>query len=139
VALQGPRPVRRTARARSRARQITQHVVRITMKTRFVLCAMVVGAVLAGRPAAAQPVRPFLPPDFNPLAPDFNDKINEKVNESIEKAMEKAQTATSSSSVRVRVPPVPPMPPAPFGTADSLYENARNLIDRDRYDLAMRQ
>ena len=106
-----------------------------------------------GAPAAAQP----LPPDFNPL-PRL-----EKVSAAVEKAMEKAQTAVEKSqekiqgkmefafqdakprptpNVKVRVPPIPPMPPLgsmTFGTADGLYENARNLIDRERYDQAVRQ
>jgi TolA-binding protein len=114
-------------------------------------------------PAAAQP----LPPDFNPLAPDFNEKIQESIDKAMEKAQaaieksrEKVQEKVQESqqrvqdrmafafqdgtprpmpNVNVKIPPIPPMPPVSFGGADGLYDNARNLIDRERYDLAMRQ
>jgi hypothetical protein len=36
-------------------------------------------------------------------------------------------------------PPLPPLPPIAFGGADSLYEDARNLIDRERYDQAVKR
>ncbi len=115
-----------------------------------------------GGPAAAQ----SLPPDVNPFAPGFNPlppDFNEKIQESIDKAMEKAQEAIEQSqekmqdkmafafqdgsprpmpNVNVKIAPMPPMPPlgpTSFGGADGLYDNARNLIDRERYDLAMRQ
>ena len=113
-----------------------------------------------GAPASAQPLPPDFSPfsqDFNPLPPDFD----EKVQTAIDKAMEKAQTAIEQSQEKiqekiqgtmafafqdgtprpmpVKIAPMPPLPPMAFGGADGLYDNARNLIDRERYDLAMRQ
>jgi hypothetical protein len=49
------------------------------------------------------------------------------------------QDGTPRPIPNVKVPPMPPIPPMAFGAADGLYDNARNLIDRERYDLAMRQ
>jgi TolA-binding protein len=127
------------------------------------LCA--IGAPAAAQ-SLPPDVNPFSP-DFNPLPPDFNEKIQESIDKAMEKAQEaieksqdkikeKAQESQQRvqdrmafafqdgkpmPNVNVKIPPMPPMPPMPpvsFGGADGLYDNARNLIDRERYDLAMR-
>jgi len=105
-----------------------------------------------------------LPPDWNPLPPDFNplpDDFDVKLKDAVQKAMDKAQDALLKAqekageklfafqnaephpmpNVKVVVPPVPPMPPAVFGgtPADVLYQEARDSIDRERYDVALRR
>jgi HEAT repeat protein len=118
----------------------------------FLVCAL-------GAPAAAQPFAPdvAVPRDFPALPPDFDEKVNtaiekamEKANEAIEKAQEKTQEKMFAfqdanprplPNVSVKVGPVPPMPPVTFGgaPADVLYQEARDSIDRERYDLALRR
>jgi len=99
-----------------------------------------------------------LPPDFDPLPPDFDVKINDAIQKAMDKAQEAVQKAQEKTqekmfafqnaeprpmpNVRVGpVPPMPPMPPAVFGgtPADVLYQEARDSIDRERYEVALRR
>lgn len=104
----------------------------------------------------SQDFTPF-PPDLNiePFLPDFDSKVNEAVEKAMEKAqdaVEKAQQkieekglfafqgATPHPMPNVKIAPMPPLPPMVWaGGAEGLYDQARDSIDRERYDLAMRR
>jgi hypothetical protein len=101
----------------------------------------------------------FTPSDFDFLPPDFDAKVNDAV----EKAMERAQDSIDKVQQKieergvfafqngnpnphpapnVRVGPIvmPPMPPMVFGNgADAMYQQARDMIDHERYDQAMKR
>jgi TolA-binding protein len=91
---------------------------------------------------------------------DVAAKAQEKAQEAIEKAQEKLEEKFPGPSFAFQdgkpagsgagrgagrgagagsVPPMPPTPPVAFGGADALYDQARSLIDRERYDDALRR
>ena len=133
----------------------------IALGAGVLMCAL--GARVDAQPLAPDfnPLPPDfnpLPPDFDPLPPDFDVKINEAIQKAMDKAQETVQKAREKTqekmfafqnaeprpmpNVRVgTVSPMPPMPPAVFGgtPADVLYQEARDSIDRERYDVALRR
>ena len=106
-----------------------------------------------------------LPDDFDANVEDAVQKAMAKAQDAMQKAQEKAQDAQQKAqakaqekadqklfafqnadphpmpNVKVVVPPMTPMPPAVFGgaPADVLYQEARDSIDRERYDVALRR
>jgi HEAT repeat protein len=78
-------------------------------------------------------------------AEDAREKALEKVQQKMADGLFAFQSPTPRPMPTPAVkgapePPMPPMPPVAFGSgADAMYQQARELIDRERYDQALRR
>ena len=131
------------------------------------LLACVCGAPAFGQPDHLDPFSPDFTDQVNAKVQaalqrvQDGSEVQEKIQEAMEKAQQKAEEASQKAqekmqdkmfafqdgpgpkpmpSVSVKIPPMPVMPIVMGGdSADALYQQVRDLIDRERYDMAMRR